>query len=1556
MKRVLAGILAFSIFFGCIHGNVYASDFIQESNLTSTEESSDDVVIEIPDETPAKASGGASVEEEIDEETETNTGADQENSSAEGSTETEETVEEEVVPSDEENPADNPGENSSEEGPGSVTIVDEEIQNNGKAPELSIIRQSENAFVFLGEKVSFFVETTAANPKYKWYYSKDEGETWLNCRYDGYDTGCISFEVQSFQYGYKFKCVVKDDSSEVVSNIFTINERATRILDQSHSVEVNVGETASLSVKAEGNRLSYRWYYSADGGRTWRKTVNYALVDAEGNKSTVPYEGSTEDTLSFTTLNVHYSYLFKCAVTDRAKNVIESEYIALKSSGPVITEQPKDEYHLIGEKATFHVASESEGVSYQWYFSKDNGVNWYKCSYTGGKTDTLSFDVQQYQYGFRFRCEVKDGSGKSITSSECTLIEKETTVSLDSKEIETKKGENVKISVTAEGNKLSYRWYYSKDAGKTWSKCTNYKYIAEDGTVSKKTYEGYAGSTLSFVAQEEHFDMLFRCLVTDRKGTQYITENVIVKMSLPELIILEQPKDFYGLLNEEAIISVKAEGTSLKYTWYYCKTNGTTWSKCFFNGYKTNTISFPIKSYQYGYKFYCVVEDKLGNKVESDIATILEKKTQIISEPEDIICEPGTEIDLVVKAEGNSLTYLWHRSEDNGETWEPCSDSVYAGASTYKLSFTATEETGRYIYRCEITDRLLEKTYSRAVSVEVQGEKQCIWLGDVDLEANESIIGLEELVGSEYIKENAVIGESGGRIALTLTPKNIKSGNDFFLLHFFARSDVKNSDIRIRFNNNGYTGNYSVPTYMTEYILPIKGISSISKLVIDTVDAGQKIQIGNLEILSSDGKNILEFNLGVFDRDEDFKTNLVNEKSSVGYQAVDLLSDGKYLYSLGRGELIIYSLESEKREVIGAVYGVGNAREMFFCNGGNAIVVSSRENGIFTIDISDKTNPCIMAEVASEGLSTGLCVQDNYCFVTSRRYGVEIYDISDISNPVFISLISGYNEEFYDCSISGKYLYVSSWAEKKISVFDIQNVASPSKVTEFNVGGHAGGTVIRDSLLYIATGYHSTDSSSNIASPGYGMGNGMDIYDISNPSSPKRISSTKIDGRYYYSGFDHWNVEISGNYAFYSNAYTGVHIIDISNPYAPKKLSNIVIDIPATSKNFKAMTLNPYLLPYDSAKYSRAIVTSVAVVNGGIYFGSNSGHTYYGGTDISSAMGLYYLPIEGLTVETIDNATCDYEIDDKNSDDITYTVEGFEIRETAKGEDIWSVCNYNGRYYCATGKKEVVVLDNNYEVVERHETSGVTKDAVVVGDFLYVAESSAGLGVYYLKDGAFEKTGSVIYDSYASVFTTVNVFDDDYLLAQVSWTRYALICISDPTNPKIVENINAGSMYDRSLLGQTGRSKYQSVFGRTYLYWYEASESGRPKIIKKFTSPKYAEQNGIAYGNGYAVTIYGNGYIYYDPKTITQGEYDKLSAVKVAGVKLRGMPNIRDNMMVVTNCFGREITIVDIEDIDKPVLLAKFSVNGNPDEVYAEEDGKYIIPLRHGGIMEISIK
>ena len=1560
MKRVIASIITFSILFGCIHNYAYASDFIAQNNEEVVqEESSDGYTVEIPDETPAKAANPDDTEENTDE-------------NGTGTGENSKTEDEQADDNGNSEAGQNPtGENPSGENPsvdGSDDTVSEGGNGNSESgnaenpseensqTELLIISQSEDACVYIGETVTFFVETTAVKPKYEWNFSKDGGETWQKCGYNGYRTGCLSFAAQSYQYGYKFKCTVRDeDLQEVTSNVFTICEKATKIVEQSTTVAANIGDTVTLSVKAEGNKLSYRWYYSQDGGSTWKKAMNYTVTDDQGNKTSIPYEGIKDTSLSFTVTNSNCDYLYKCAITDRAGNIIETDNMSLLSEGAAFSEQPKDEYRLLGEKATFHVVFQSPAANYQWLISKDKGLTWQKCGYNGYKTDTLSFDVQSYQYGYRFKCQVTDKSGKSTVSDECVLYEKETTLTTVSNEIEAEIGKEVSIEVAAEGNKLTYRWYYSTDSGESWNKCMSYAYTAEDGTRTSKKYDGYSTGKLSFTVQDVHVNMLFRCTVSDRRGKEYLSDNVALKVKLPELTISEQPQDVYGLINDEAIISVKAEGTSLKYLWYISKNNGETWTKSGYNGYKTSTLSFPIKSYQYGYMFYCVIEDKQGRKVTSDTVTIYEKETSIIKEPEDVVCESGDKVELFVEAEGNMLSYLWQRSIDDGENWETCSTDTYEGVDSEKLSFVANEETAKYVYRCEITDRIKSKTYSRTVRIEVKEADKLITLGDIDLESDNSLSGLSVILSREYIKENAVISENGSRTSLILSSINAATGSDVFLLHFFAKSEGRNSDITIKINNSKYTGNFTVPTYITEYVLPVKGLSKIDKLTVDATDYGQKIKISNFEVLSIDDKNLSEINLGPFDRDEAYQNILVSEDSAIGYQAVDLLSDGEYLYSLGKGELVIYTVDSGISSVVGSLNGLGNAREMVFSHDGNALIVSSRENGIFTVDISDKTTPRIMAEMPSQGLSTGLCVQDNYCFVASRRFGVEIYDITDLSNPFLVTLISGYNEEFYDCSIDGQYLYVSSWAESKISVFDIKNIASPEKVTEFFAGGRAAGTVIRDSLLYIATGYHSKDSSANVASPGYGMGNGLDIYDISNPASPKKVSSTKIDGRFFYSGFDHWNVEISGNYAFFSNAFTGIHVIDISDPYAPKKLSNIGVDIPEGSKNYKTIVSDTYVLPYDSTRYTRAIITTVAITDGGIYYATSTGNSYYGGVDIDSALGLYYQPLAGLVRENIKGGTCDYIVAEKNVDDVEFTADGVTVRETAKGEDIWSVCGYDGKYYCATGKNEIAVLNKNYEVIERHATSGVTKDAVVVNGVLYVAESNAGLGAYAINGDSLEKIGSVTYDSYSSVFTTVNVVDDNYLIAQVSWTRYAVINITDPANLKIAENISAGSMYDRSLLGQTGRCEYQSVFSRNALIWYKANESGRPKIIKKFTTTRYAEQNGIAYGNGYAVTIYNNGYFYYDPSTITQGEYTALPTITVPGTKLRGMPNIRDNIMVVTNCFGRKVTIVDIKDIENPVLITEFSVDGNPDEVYADEEGKYIIPLRHGGIMEIKM-
>ncbi len=1600
MKRFLVGMIVISILFGCIHDTAYASDFVSAEVSTDSQEISSGETVEIVDEDPAKAStpdgeGG----EESGEGSESGSGAESGSESESGSgsgegssgddqglgeeptptggntSEGGEGSSESGTPSEGDNTGsgntdvDNPGEgeqvpvigNTGNSGNEGGSTEGGNTEGGEQASGLRIISQSEDVYALIGETATFYVETTATRAKYMWYVSKDNGQTWERCTYNGYKTGHLSFEVKSYHLGYKFKCHVTDkdvsEDEEVVSNIFSLYDKTTVILEQSSQINADLGNKITFSVYAEGNKLSYRWYFSKDNGNKWSKVQNYTVYDADGNKASVPYEGYSTNCLSFNVTSEHYGYVFKCVITDRTNNVIDSNIMSVLPNASYVSEQPKDEYHLIGETTYFHVETQERAASYKWYYSKDGGNSWYQCTYSGYKTATLAFTVQAYHYGYKFRCEVVDGAGNKITTEECTLYEKETVVNTPSVLVEVEKWATANLLVEAEGNKLSYRWYCSKDEGQTWSKCGNYYDLAEDGIRTLKKYEGVATNNLSFIAQDDHTKTLFRCTVTDRSGKQYYSEVIAVKIKAPDFVFAEQPKDFYGLLNEEAVIGVKAQGGSgsLAFRWYISKDGGNTWGRCGYNGFKSSTLKFPIQLYQYGYQFYCEVEDKLGRTIVSDIVTLYEKETEIISEPEDVLSDFGTEVELAVEAVGNKLTYKWYRSSDEGTTWEICPADIYKGVQTNKLSFVVSEEAAKYVYRIEITDRKLVKTYSRAIAVQGKEMDKALRFTDFDLESNATLNGLDVIVDAEYIRSNAVITENGNRVSLTLTPQNAVSGYDTFLVHFFAKSDVKNSDITIKINNSRYVGNFSIPTYTAEFILPVKGISRLDKLVLDAVVDGQKIALSNFEVLSTNGKSLSQINVGIFDRDPGYQKVLVDESTAIGYHAAYLMSDEKYLYAIGKGELLIYEINGNSPSVVGALYGVGNAREMAFCNNGEAVIVSSRENGVFIVDTSDKTAPHIVSEIASEGLSTGICVAGKYCFIASRKYGIEIYDISDITSPKYVTLVYGNCEEYYDCSVSGKYLYVSSWAEKKITVFDIENIANPVKVKEVATGGNAAGSVIRDSYLYLATGYHSKDSASNFASPGYGMGNGLEIYDISTPSSPRKVSVTKIDGRYFYSGFDHWNVKISGNYAFYTNSYSGMHVIDISNPYAPVKLFNLEVDIPQGSKNYKAISSDTYAFPYDTTQYTRAIITSVAIVNGGIYYSTNSGDTYFSGKT-ANLLGMYYLPIAGLYNDISDQEGYDHYLEDKTTDDVTYTVGNFEIRETAKGEDIWSVCEYNGKYYCATGKREILVLDADYNVIERYATDGITKDAIVVKGVLYVAESNSGLGAYQIEDANLTKIGSVGFDAYTGVFTTVNAVDDNYLVTQISWTRYAIIDITNPANPKMLENSNVGTMYDRSLLGQTGKSDFQSIFSRTYMIWYQVNPAGRPKIIKKLTSPKYSEQNGVAYGNGKAVTVTNNGYIYYDPQTIIQSEYDALPIIKVDGVKLRGMPNIRDNMMVVTNCFGREITIVDIGDIDKPVLLANFTVNGNPDEVYSEEEGKYIIPLRHGGLMEIKIK
>lgn len=1101
----------------------------------------------------------------------------------------------------------------------------------------------------------------------------------------------------------------------------------------------------------------------------------------------------------------------------------------------IIYEQPEDCYALIGDNASFHVEVAGNQLSYRWYYSKDGGSSWNTCQYGEAyRTSTLTFSTKNYQYGYQFRCLIKDKSGNSITTDEVTLKQIELDIVKQPISNAYEIGEMACFSTVAKGNGVSYRWYYSKDKGATWNTCQ---------------YGGYKTDNLTFEVKKYQYGYQFRCLVKDRNGTEMISDEVTLEV--PDLEIIEQPKTEYYMVGDTTSFCVNAKGVGVSYRWYYSKDQGTTWNTCQYAGYKTNNLAFQVKKYQFGYQFRCVVKDEFGNTLTTN------------------------EVELLL-ADTVSLVNV-----KNDKDFES-----------------------------------------------IQGEKYTTLVTSVEF-AKKANIGYKNVCVE--VDKNTTIQK-----------------DDILLLRFTAYAQESCGQISIAYGGTTIVGNYPLPVSRTDYILPISGVDRIDSIKIELMSTEQKFHVGNFELVNCGTVVINDLRTGMFDVSGVSSAITVEENEGVGYAATDIVTDGQYLYSIYKGTLLVYTLEKVgSPKLISTLDGLGNSREIAVFNNGTTLAISARENGVYFVDVTDKKCPSIILNLDTLGLATGIDIEDQYCFVCSRNFGVEIFDISDLTNPRYCSQMSA-NEEFYDCYVDAGHLYVSVWAQRKVRVYNLANIYAPQEVSVIGLDGCGGGCVVRDNLLYVATGYHSVDERSKIYSPGYGMGNGLEIYDVSDPTNPILLSRSKIDGRYFFSGFDHWRVEVAGDYAYLSSAYNGLFIYDISNPKAPIRTDKVVVNIPNTSPRYRKLTLNNYLYTFDTKKCIQGIISSVAVADGCIYFSTENG-LGYGSSSAKGDIGLYALCRE----------TAKYEINKEDkltgtlsqSTNKTFEVPGYVATQYATNSNIYAVVAYNGKYYCAAGLDGIQVLNQNMELIGSYPTIGAAKDIKCFGNKLYVAESNAGLGIYTIENNQIVCLGRCNTNAYNVSFSSLAVFSDGKsLLAQAGWTRVAIIDVSDPEKPTIIKNVTTGTMYYRNLSSGLLNNEYIGVFDRNKITWYgnDADEQ-----VYQWNNSINTEPNGTAVKDSMAITIWNNGYVYYEPATTTQDDLNNLKTIKVPGAKyLKGKPIINGNLMIVSFGYGKQITLLNISDIDNPVLIAQFDVEGNPDIATFSGD-EILVPLRHGGILKL---
>lgn len=754
---------------------------------------------------------------------------------------------------------------------------------------------------------------------------------------------------------------------------------------------------------------------------------------------------------------------------------------------------------------------------------------------------------------------------------------------------------------------------------------------------------------------------------------------------------------------------------------------------------------------------------------------------------------------------------------------------------------------------------------------------------------------------------------------------------DLLILQF--RAYTTEAMVELTVDCGPVSNNIYVSTTPSVYYIPVSGVDEIGTIRFSIHSEFKETIIDSVYLVNyKNNYDIQKLKTGIYSEAE-FESVTIDEHSRITNAASQCLIDEEYLYTLETSSLVCRKKGKDgKFEQVSEVQYLGDVRDMAFTKDKNAIVITARQNGMYIIDCSDPLNLSGASHFDTVELASGLTVYGDYAFLCDRFAGINIVDISDISHPVHVNQV-GVGTEYFDCCVDGEYLYVGVYNAAQVDIYHINELSSPKLVTQINLDGYGQGVYVKDGLLYVATGLQSSNDTSNLWNYGWGTGNGMEIYDVSDVTAPGCLSVVKVDGRCSAYSLDVWDVVVSGDYAYLSSMYNGMYMYDISDPTSPVRMRvyNIAADVNPGNSDINVV------YPYDVNTEDRGCINHTLIEDGKIYLVSENAGVY-----------LWEVP-EAQKVET-ERSDAEFAKTDLIELPEKIILERYEIEKYDTEYSVWAAAVWEDKIYAACGEGGIHQLSQNLQCEAVYDCEYSVKDVKVFESYLYTAESEGGIGIYLLGE-ELVRIASLQMKEHELISTLEVSGDGNYMIAQATKESYVFIDVRNPYNPQIIEREtgDTGLMYYRNICTGLVNEKYIGIYGKNQIVWYY-SEDGELKQLSDMDNIFYRERNGMTAVGDKCLAIYQQGYYYFTPEDQVIS-----NRVKLQGINFEGKCISDGKTLVLSALTSREIMVIDIRDIDKPVVLEAFKVDGNPDIACLAENS-ILIPCRYGGLIQLKEK
>ena len=718
----------------------------------------------------------------------------------------------------------------------------------------------------------------------------------------------------------------------------------------------------------------------------------------------------------------------------------------------------------------------------------------------------------------------------------------------------------------------------------------------------------------------------------------------------------------------------------------------------------------------------------------------------------------------------------------------------------------------------------------------------------------------------------------------------------------------------------------------TSVFIPLTGVSKLDRISVST-DADYKPTTLEDVYLVNYGADAdpADLALGTRTRDDHTTTSLPDALLSGNVK--DCLIKDDVIFVTVDDRLEAYRTGEEGAQLIDSLADIGRTQRLAFNKDRSVLLVTCGMNGVYLIDVRDPADMKILSHYSTLGRSFGIYTAGDAAFVCSRRYGVEYIDISDPAAPSYLGFV-GENNDCTDCFAQGTTLYIGTF-DKQILIYDVGAAMKPRLLYELALDGYGQGLAVQDGVLYAATALDAQgDGGAGTFSAG--TGNGLEIFDVSDPTAPKRLSRVKIDGRMNESNFNVWDVEVSAGRAYVSNSYNGLFVYDVSDPASPRCLQRYEKHVGTDDSRFRDLARAGRVYSWKTDEVRPFPVAHVVLEKNKIYAAVSD----YGVVAVSYDAAAPTAYDTGFTFRNT-------EFTPKAP-----TVPGYDADLWTTDASVWAVAENDGLLYVAAGDKGIVVLDKDLKELNTVPTGYSVRDIRYKDGYLFTAESDGGVAAYRTEGSEITFLSAYLPENGTLAAVSVELAaDGKTILAQFDPQKYLLIDAGDPEalTLKDADTRSVGNMSPRSIVRGTPADKYLGVFGSDTIQWYETGSDGSVRLVKTAENPYYIEVGGMASWNDKCVVLTEGGYRYY---AVNDAAVSDL--IKAPGAQFYGLASIGGNTLVVSQPYSRRVTIVDLsEGIDAPQLSSIFTADASPDAALVTDD-MILVPCRRGGLVKLT--